>query len=121
MQPLLNFSVVSIGTPLKRSDLKPMRRKLIPIVTGLSGMALLSGCVFAIGLGDGKKDSNTTTNNSNSSHVATSNPSNPTVVQQTVAPTIGQQLLDLKKAHDTGAISDSEYQTEKAKILAEKQ
>ena len=84
---------------------------------GLSAMTLLSGCVFAIGLGDGDKK-NSTTNNNN--HATTNASSNPTVVQQTVAPTIGQQLLDLKKAHDAGAISDSEYQTEKAKLLSEK-
>ena len=90
------------------------------MLIGLSAAALLSGCVFAIGLGDGKKDSTTTTNNDNSHHVATNNPSNPTVVQQTVAPTIGQQLLDLKKAFDAGAISAQEYQTERAKLLSQK-
>ena len=83
-------------------------------------MALLSGCVCAIDLGGGKKDSSTTTNNTSSNHITTSNPSNATVVQQAVAPTIGKQLLDLKKAHDAGALSDSEYETQKAKILAQK-
>ena len=95
-----------------------MKKKLIPIVIGLSAMALLSGCVFAMDLGGGKKDSSTTTNSSSTNQNAASNP---TVVQQTVAPTVGQQLLDLKKAFDAGAISAQEYQTEKAKILAEKQ
>jgi hypothetical protein len=33
-------------------------------------------------------------------------------------PTVGQQLIDLKAAKDTGAISDSEYQTQKAKLLS---
>ena len=97
-----------------------MKKKLIPIVIGLSAVALLSGCVCAIDLGGGKKDSSTTTNNTSSNHITTSNPSNPTVVQQTVAPTIGQQLLDLKKAFDAGAISAQEYQTEKAKLLNQK-
>ncbi|HTV39461.1 MAG TPA: SHOCT domain-containing protein [Candidatus Sulfotelmatobacter sp.] len=96
-----------------------MKKKLIPIVTGLSAATLLSGCVFAIGLGSGDKKNSTT--NNNDSHATTNTSSNPAVVQQTVAPTIGQQLLDLKKAFDAGAISAQEYQTEKAKILAEKQ
>ena len=29
----------------------------------------------------------------------------------------GQALIDLQKAHDSGAISDSEYQRERKKIL----
>jgi hypothetical protein len=93
-----------------------MKKKLIPIVIGLSAATLLSGCVFAIGLGSGDKKNSTTNNDS---HPTTNTSSNPAVVQ-TVAPTVGQQLLDLKKAHDAGAISDSEYQTEKAKLLSEK-
>ena len=35
-------------------------------------------------------------------------------------PTLGQQLMDLKKAKDSGAITDSEYQAQKAKFLGEK-
>ena len=31
--------------------------------------------------------------------------------------TVGQQLIDLKTARDTGAITDAEYQAEKAKLL----
>jgi len=31
--------------------------------------------------------------------------------------TLGQQLIDLKKAHDFGAMSESEYQKEKARLL----
>jgi hypothetical protein len=33
------------------------------------------------------------------------------------SPTIGQQLIDLKKAKDAGAITDAEYQEQKAKLL----
>jgi hypothetical protein len=33
------------------------------------------------------------------------------------APTLGQQLVDLQKAKDTGAISDIDYQMQKAKLL----
>ena len=32
-------------------------------------------------------------------------------------PTLGQQLIDLQKAKDAGAISDAEYQAQKAKFL----
>jgi outer membrane biogenesis lipoprotein LolB len=34
--------------------------------------------------------------------------------------TLGQQLVDLKKAKDSGAISDSEYEAQKAKLLGSK-
>ena len=34
--------------------------------------------------------------------------------------TLGQQLIDLKKAHDTGVISDSEFETQRAKFLGRK-
>ncbi|QDT14302.1 SHOCT domain-containing protein [Alienimonas californiensis] len=33
------------------------------------------------------------------------------------APTIGQQLLDLKAARDGGAISDEEYETKRFQLL----
>jgi outer membrane lipopolysaccharide assembly protein LptE/RlpB len=38
----------------------------------------------------------------------------------TMAPTTGQQLIDLQKAKDSGAITDSEYQAQKAKLLGSK-
>jgi hypothetical protein len=34
-----------------------------------------------------------------------------------VAPTRGQQLIDLKKARDQGAITEDEYQSQKRKLL----
>ena len=34
--------------------------------------------------------------------------------------TLGQQLVDLKKAKDSGAITDTEYETQKAKLLSAK-
>ena len=98
--------------------MEPVKTKLVYKVIGLAAITLLSGCVCAIQLGGGKKDSTSSTNTSNSS--STSNASNPNVVKQTVAPTLGQQLLDLKKARDTGAISEQEYETEKAKLLNQK-
>lgn len=36
------------------------------------------------------------------------------------SPTIGQQLIDLQKAKDAGAITDAEYQAQKAKLLESK-
>jgi len=35
-------------------------------------------------------------------------------------PTIGQQLIDLQRAKEAGAISDAEYQAQKSKLLNEK-
>lgn len=34
--------------------------------------------------------------------------------------TLGQQLVDLQKAKDAGAITDAEFQAEKAKLLGNK-
>ena len=36
------------------------------------------------------------------------------------SPTLGQQLIDLQKAKDTGAISDIDYQMQKTKLLNNK-
>jgi len=66
-----------------------MKKLLKPAAIALSAMLLISGCVA---LGGGSK-----TENHN--------------------PTIGQQLIDLQKAKDVGAINDVEYQTQKAKLL----
>ena len=33
-------------------------------------------------------------------------------------PTVGQQLIDLQKARDAGALSESEYQAQREKFLA---
>ena len=33
--------------------------------------------------------------------------------------TVGQQLIDLQKAKDAGAITDAEYQAQKSKLLAQ--
>jgi hypothetical protein len=68
-----------------------MKRLLVTALVALSSMALLSGCLN-LQLGGG-----------------TSSKSNP--------PTLGQQLVDLQHAKDTGAITDAEYQTQKAKLL----
>lgn len=60
---------------------------------GLSALTLFSGCL-GLNIGGG----------------STNRPQ---------AVTVGQQLLDLQKAKDAGAITDTEYQTQKAKLLAQ--
>ena len=66
-----------------------MKKPLGSCVLALSALLLLSGC---IGIGGGDKH----------------------IVQK---PTVGQQLVDLKKARDTGAITENEYQAQKTKLL----
>ncbi len=36
-----------------------------------------------------------------------------------VQPTVGQQLVDLKKARDAGAITEAEYQAKRDKLAAQ--
>lgn len=67
-----------------------MKKFIVPTAVGLTGLLLLSGCVAAIGNRDGRHSGNAT---------------------------IGQQLIDLQKAKEAGAISDAEYQKEKARLL----
>ena len=68
---------------------EPMKKLTIWVITLFSTALLLSGCVAAIGNRDAQRASNT----------------------------LGQQLVDLKKAKDAGAITDSEYEVQKAKLL----
>jgi len=63
-------------------------------MVGVSAMTLLTGC---LGLQLG-----------------------PDSITKSQNPTVGQQLIDLQKAKDAGAITDSEYQAQKAKLLAQK-
>lgn len=96
-----------------------MKKILIPTVASLAVMLLLSGCVVAFNFGGSKKDStNSATTNSNLT--TTSNSPHPVVGQQVMEPTIGQQLIDLKKAKDVGTITDTEYEREKTKLLNQK-
>lgn len=97
-------------------DLRPMKRKLVPILIGLCAVALFTGCSIDLKFGGGSKTTAANTSNNNTSN----DDPHPTVVQQTVAPTVGQQLLDLKKARDAGVISEEEYEAEKAKLLNQK-
>jgi hypothetical protein len=39
------------------------------------------------------------------------------VVAPTVSVSVGQQLMDLKKARDTGALSEREYAQQKARLI----
>jgi hypothetical protein len=71
-----------------------MKKLFMPTAVALSAMLLFSGCLaFQVGGGSKKEFAN---------------------------PTTGQQLIDLKTARDTGAITDAEYQAQKAKLLGDK-
>lgn len=80
-----------------------MKRTLISLCLSLLATTLLTGCVLNLG-GDGK----------------TCHSQSPVTGQPAVAPTLGQQLMDLQKAKDAGAITDTEYQQQKAKLLESK-
>ena len=68
-----------------------MKRLSLTLLVGLSAVLLLNGCIgLHIGSGDKRTSQNAT---------------------------VGQQLIDLKTAKDTGAITEAEYQTQKAKLL----
>ena len=69
-----------------------MKKLLVPALVSFAALTLLTGCIGGLSLGGGTK---TTTN----------------------APTVGQQLIDLQKAKEAGAITDAEYQVQKAKLL----
>ena len=83
-----------------------MNKLFIPLIVGLSTAVLLSGCVLSIG--GGRKTNSTCSD------------AHPAIGQQTVAPTTGQQLIDLQKAKECGAVTDAEYQAQKAKLLENK-
>ena len=68
-----------------------MKKLFLPVLVGLSAMLLLTGCLD-LQVGGGTKS-------------------------ELQKPTVGQQLVDLQKAKAEGAITDAEYQTQKAKIL----
>ena len=66
-----------------------MKKLFAPAVLGLSTMLFLSGCVAAIGNRGADRGGNT----------------------------VGQQLTDLQKAKESGAITEAEFQTQKSLIL----
>ncbi len=67
-----------------------MKKILVPTVAALAAL-LLTGCL-ALDIGGGEK-------------------------KEAPKATIGQQLIDLNTAKATGAITEAEYQAQKAKIL----
>jgi hypothetical protein len=66
-----------------------MKKLTTPILGMLATTMLLGGCVASIGNRDSQRG-----------HA-----------------TLGQQLIDLQKAKDIGALTESEYQAQKAKLL----
>jgi hypothetical protein len=70
-----------------------MKKLFLLVMIGFSALTLLSGCLD-LQLGGG-----TTT--------------------RPQSPTVGQQLIDLQKAKEAGALNDSEYQAQKARLLAQ--
>ena len=71
-----------------------MKRIFIPIAVCVFAATLLTGCL-SLEFGSGS-------------------------VTKNQHPTVGQQLVDLQKAKDAGAINETEYQAQKAKILDNK-
>jgi hypothetical protein len=70
-----------------------MKKLFVSLLAGLFTIMLITGCETHLGGGS------------------------TTRIEQ---PTIGQQLIDLQRAKEAGAITDAEYQTEKAKLLNSK-
>jgi hypothetical protein len=73
--------------------MKRMKKSMIPALAVVSALWLLAGCAVTLGSGDRS------------------------TIQK---PTLGQQLVDLQKAKDAGAITDAEFQAQKAKLLEAK-
>lgn len=71
-----------------------MKKFFSLLVPGLLAVSLLSGCLN-LQVGGGPKT-------------------------EAPQPTLGQQLADLQKARDAGAITDSEYQAQKNRLLNQK-
>ena len=78
------------------SNLKsePMKKPVVSVLAACAAMLLLTGCLN-LQVGGGPRGG-------------------------LQAPTVGQQLVDLQKARESGAITDAEYQAQKTKFLAEK-
>ena len=70
-----------------------MKKLIIPTSLALAAMLGVSGCVAAIGNRD---------------------------AQHSSGGTLGQQLIDLQKAKEAGALTEAEYQTQKARLLENK-
>ena len=73
-----------------------MKKLFLPALVALAATFLLTGCLN-LSLGGGAKSE-----------------------AQYQNPSVGQQLIDLQRARDAGAISPEEYQAQKAKLLGNK-
>jgi hypothetical protein len=89
--PKGNSGMGSSANAVIRRQQDRMKRTLSPMLMVVLATTFLTGCAWQIG-GDKKS----------------------------MEPTTGQQLIDLQKAKDSGAITDSEYQAQKAKLLHSK-
>jgi hypothetical protein len=81
----------------RQKDSRKMRKSIIPMSLAILAPLLWGGCL-GLHFGGGTK----TTMESKS---------------QTYNVTLGQQLIDLQKAYDAGIITQSEYDSEKSKLL----
>lgn len=72
------------------------RRVIVSTVSLLAATMLLTGCVAAIGNRGMERPTASGT-------------------------TLGQELLDLQKARDAGAITEAQYEVQKARLLGEEQ
>jgi len=79
-----------------------MNKILLNISIALAATLLFSGC-FSLRLGGGSSKKMTTENKTETTNV-----------------TLGQQLIDLKKAYDAGLISEREYNSQRKKLLSGK-
>ncbi|MGO8838640.1 MAG: SHOCT domain-containing protein [Limisphaerales bacterium] len=84
-----------------------MKTKFVTILACFLAITLLTGCL-SLHFEGGRKTCSTNTDE------------HPAVGEATNSPTLGQQLIDLQKAKDSGAITDAEYQAQKAKLLGNK-
>jgi len=69
-------------------------KRLISLTAALMAVLMLNGCI-ALSFGGGSKT-------------------------ESKKATAGQQLTDLRKAKDSGAITEAEFQAQKAKVLHDK-
>jgi len=93
-----------------------MKKTYLLLLIGLAAAIVLTGCSWDVRFGGGPKSANSSSTNNS----LTKNDEKPVVGQQVTSPTLGQQLIDLQKAKDSGAITDAEYQAQKAKLLENK-
>jgi len=85
-----------------------MKKRFLVLLTSGLVMTLLPGCLVLDFEGSKRNSPSSTNATTNTDH---------TVGQEIVNPTLGQQLIDLQKAKDAGAITDTEYQAQKANLL----